>query len=269
MDHPRKKASPTPSQQTMSPEQDTQGEKDRPTTDTKKASEPAEFKDVLKKLRKDSSGYGFIPLSYGKLLDDVWWEPFECVISDARRSNGIPWLIMAVRIFINTAGITMGLYERPMEVRFKCGYDEVEKICYLKDRTMKALHSERIYSYEDWLRKMYSTCNLSECESESEFAKRCFDYVNSLVITRIPDSFHILLCKRLHNLIRGMDTTKTEENLNSILCEAIGKKTFHYEFRCGIFLISNKRRAEKMKEIEREELADEEEDDLPATQPLY
>ncbi|MGF2525913.1 hypothetical protein ACQUW0_26660, partial [Ralstonia pseudosolanacearum] len=118
--------------------------------------------------------------------------------------------------------------------------EEILHICYLKDRIMRELHSERTYSYEDWSRRMLQICRFPDCECDSDFANRVFKYIQKQVITRIPKRFRILFCKRPHNSIVGMPETKVETNMNSMLCEAKGKNVFYYEFKANIFIISEK-----------------------------
>ena len=249
LQHPRKAPqaqalASTPAMTNLLEEMDTQPlsqvpAKDSPPSTTPKKNEPVSLDDVLKKLRKDS-GYNFIPLSSGKYLSNVWWEIIDCQVSDARYSTGMPMLLLTTKIFLDVAGETPKMDEIFMETKFRCSAEEILHICYLKDRVMRELHSERTYSYEEWSRRMLQICRFSDCECDSDFANRVFKYVQKQVITRIPKRFRILFCKRPHNTIIGMPENKVETNMNSMLCEAKGKNVFYYEFKANIFIISEK-----------------------------
>lgn len=231
-----------------------EGERTQTSLDSKaKNAEPPSVSDIIKKLRRDTGTYNFIPLSTGKYMSEVWWEPYDCYISETKRFNGIPWLIISTRIFIDVAGKTMDIWDKNMEVKFRCSPEEVLKICYLKDKYMKELHSERVQTYEMWNRTMYQLCRFEECAHETEFAKRVYDYVSGLVITRIPGKFRLFFSKRSHPTITGIEDEKSEPNLNSVLCRAIGKVEFNYEFKIRLFLISEEKKNERVRKAEEEQ----------------
>lgn len=212
----------------------TSGETKRKTV----AYEPPTLMEVVRKLRKDSGAYGFIPLSSGKYLGDVWWEPITCEVNETKRTDGVPWLLMTVRIFIDVAGLTVDIDNAEMSVKFRTSPDDLLRVCYIKDRLLRDLHSERIqYTFDEWYRVMAQEQKLCECSSNAEFAKKVFDHVCGLAITRLPGNFHVFMQKKGHTPIRGLDAMTTTPNRNSILCQATGKVEFKYEFRTRFFVV--------------------------------
>lgn len=200
--------------------------------------EPPTLMEIVRKLRKDSGAYGFIPLSSGKYLGDVWWEPTACEVNETRKANGVPWLLMSVKIFIDVAGLTVDIDNAEMNVKFRTSPDDLLKVCYLKDRLMRDLHSERTqFTYDEWYRVMAQKLRMEDCASDAEFAKKVFDHVLALAITRLPGNFHIFMQKKGHTAIKGLDAMSTSVNRNSILCEASGKVEFKYEFRTRFFVV--------------------------------
>ena len=186
----------------------------------------------------------------------------EVYVTESKRLNGVPWLLMTVKIFVDTAGNTADIDAREMEVKFRCDFAEVLRISFLRDRLMKDLHSERVLSYEDWYRDVAGKCALSECESDAHFAKRVFDLTMALAITRIPRNFHVFFCKKPHQKFEGIEAVDTILNKNSMLCRASGKSDFYYEFRVRLFVIGDELvSSKKLKRLE-------EMDIVPDSQPL-
>lgn len=219
---------------------------DRPIITSQKSSiEPPSLSDINKKMRKDSGAYNFIPLSTGKYMNDVWWEPIACVVSESKRVNGVPWLLLTVRIFIDIAGQTGDVFSREMENHFRCDYGEVLRVSYLRSNIMNSYVGNPLLSYDDWYREMVGVCNLSECESDAHFAQKVYDYTFSATDAGLPANLHVFFCKKPHQAIKDLDTIPLSPNPNSMLCRAQGAKEFLYEFRVRFFYISCEREGKR------------------------
>lgn len=246
--HPRKQAQTSKLIRTESigvlpnPDGITEEASDRPTIASQKNSiEPPSLSDINKKMRKDSGAYNFIPLSTGKYMNDVWWEPTACTVSESKRVNGVPWLLLTVRIFIDTAGQTADIFSREMENHFRCDYGEVLRVCYLRSCIVNSYIRKLPPSYDDWYRDMVGVCNLSECESDAHFAQKVYEYTFSAtdkVLPTGPTGLHVFFCKKPHQVIKDLETIPLCPNPNSMLCKAQGAKEFLYEFRVRFFYIS-------------------------------
>lgn len=238
---------------TTTPQNNTEGETAQKKTT---ATEIVSVSDILRKLRRDSGLYGFIPLSIGKYLQDVWWEPTSCEILEKRKATGAQWMLLDCKIFLDFSPKTMDVDDRDACVKFKCDPDDILKISYLRYRLMADLHSEKTEKdYNEWYFKMAQKFRMEEGVATCEFAKNVFDNVASLVITRVPGNFHLFHCKRPHTDVTGVENFTPVENRNSILCKATGKTDFMYEFRVSFFVVCSgkeydKKRREMLEEDE-------------------
>ncbi|MBO4531766.1 MAG: hypothetical protein J5767_14135 [Paludibacteraceae bacterium] len=216
--------------------------------------EPPGLTDIIKKMRKESGTFGFIPLSTGKYLNEVWWEPISCDVLENKKSY--PWMLLSVRILLDVAGLTPQVDDPMMNVKFKSSPDDVLRICYIKDRLMKDLHSERKrLSFKDWKGFILRQCKMDERNTDLEIAKAAFDYTMALAITRIPTNFRIFMQKKPHTAIKGIETVATTMNRNSILCLAEGGKgDFYYEFKVRMFVVTEEEEKKGKKPPEHEDI---------------
>lgn len=211
--------------------------------------------DVFRRIRKEMGLFKFIPLSTGKLCD-LWWRPTQ--ISLVERSKGLSpqMLNIHTEILLDTAPNLITPVSRTCEVVFRTDIEEILKISFLIDRFQKELHSEKLIKYENWIREMARRFRLeSLTDYTAVFAKQVLEYVMSLVITRVPKSFHLFLCKKPTWEYIFPTGCISGENRNSIACSS--PSGFKYEYRCRLFICD-------IPEVE--ELGDDEED-IPESQP--
>ena len=211
--------------------------------------EPPSIQEILRKLRRDSGAFGFIPLSTGKYLADVWWLPqaLEVMEPSAKATVPEPWLLLSVLIFVDSAGQIPDVRDGQMSTKFRASPEDILKICFLRTQFVNKLHSERAYSdFDKWYVDMCQACRKSECSSHASFAKKVFDYCFAAVITRIPRAFKLAFSKRSHVAVREMASIGNKTtNMNSVLCVAEGKTIFYYEFRIRIILTDEDERGEQ------------------------
>ena len=210
-------------------------------------------KDVLKKCKKESGEYSFLPLSSGRMVD-VWLKPIQCEIEKAAEGKADK-MSLTCKILIDSCPNMLNPDGKRFIIKFRSDAEEIMKICYLMDRFSRELHSERIFSFAEF-RKMVPSVLENSCDlTEQEFAKQTFDYVNSQVTTRVPSSFQTFICKK-PSFNYELPPSVMMINRNSLQC--IAHTGFKYEYRIRLFI------CDKIDEEEIEEDGDDEE--IPESQ---
>lgn len=208
----------------------------------KKAYEGATISGMELKLRKEpGKGFPFIPLSIGRLLNDLWWEPISCEVP-AYTKKPADYAVMGVRIFVPAGEFTMNcMEEKRMEFQFKISAYEAYHIAYLRDRMLKDIHSEvKTFTFVEWLGEMSKQFR-DESESDILFAAKLLNIVLKSDLVRLPPNFHLFFQKKTITIFTDLKDFASVLNRNCIKCNA-EKADFQYEIRAGIFEVDIEKR---------------------------
>ncbi len=222
-------------------------------TRKKGPSEPPTVEEFNRRVRKETGMTGFIPLSTGKYLSDMWWEPYDIEILD--KPGPVRWLLLSVRLFVNFSD-TIDPFDPACNIKFRVGADDVLKIAFLRSRLLKDIHSETKDNpgYDEWLRRACIEFNLGECCSDTEMALKVMKRELSSQLVRLPPNFRLMFQKKSHTEFKDISSYTPMVNRNSILCKAQTPKVeFYYEIRINLFVLGEEmvfRKKEKEKRMD-------------------
>lgn len=191
---------------------------------------PVTVSDIEHKMQTTSSINPFIPLSCGKFLSMLWWEPLSVRVLTKS-------LELTCRTFLNCSETVPALNDGTNMFEFRVSGEDLLKICYLRHRTVNLLHGENVEEFEVWqkVNESRATCDPEDTQHVAEEVfKREF---LSSEITRIPNIFHLMFQKRPNCSYEGKEGRRAVPNLNSISCVVQGQKNiFKYDFVCCLMI---------------------------------
>ncbi|DAC81709.1 TPA_asm: hypothetical protein [Sheep rumen MELD virus] len=248
---------------------------------------PVDFsKEVLPRLKRPDGSAGFLPLSIGRGFNDFWWRPTGCALIPSSEV----YILMDIIYFIEDAKALLQPTPLAGMCTVRCDWAELTNVCYLYDRFLKYLHSEKKKeTIGEWQgRMMQAALESSDVHNNVGFAKAVFDLTFAQACTRIPEEFGIYFQKRPFNQIINYPAAASRvENINSIVGDACNGE-FKYEMRLRIMYLDEAAGKMKRKGIGKNkkkellapaptpaltpvmaECIDLDEDDIPTQPPPY
>ena len=156
--------------------------------------------DVAKRMKKDTSLPSFVPLSSGKFMSDVWWEPTDVEVRPAKKKGGLPWILVAVKMFFDFGGNTLDVdSEAECRNMYRLSVFDALYIAFLRMRMLADIHSE-IYpaDYEKWLEFMQKDLGYKEGDSMIEVAAKCLKVSLESALVLLPGTFRIMFQNKPH-----------------------------------------------------------------------
>ena len=194
-------------------------------------------------MKKDTSLPSFVPLSSGKFMSDVWWEPTDVEVRPAKKKGGLPWILVAVKMFFDFGGNTLDVdSEAECRNMYRLSVFDALYIAFLRMRMLADIHSE-IYpaDYEKWLEFMQKDLGYKEGDSMIEFAAKCLKVALESALVRLPGTFRIMFQKKPHMALADTEKYSHVLNRNSLVCEA-ESSDFKYEIKVGIFIVGEEKK---------------------------
>lgn len=223
---------------------------------TKKKLEFDVVKEILGKIKKDNGGFNFIPLSTGKLID-VWFTPTSVMI-DKKKNGDYSKMIMYCHLLIDTCPMMAYPSSKEFTVAFRSDPREIIRICLLFLNFHRSLNGEITMderTFNETMRIEMEKSGTPLCSiEEPDFAKFIFDYVYLLLVESPKLQGKYYFCKKPTSKYVFPPCVMVQ-NKNSFSCAA--STGFEYEYRIRQFVCD---------EIEKEELGDEEEGQVPESQ---
>lgn len=213
-------------------------------------------KEILGRIKKDNGGFNFVPLSTGKLID-VWFTPTSVMI-DKKKSGDYSKMIMYCQLLIDTCPMMAYPSAKEFTVAFRSDPREIIRIALLFYNFHRSLSGQTTMderTFNETMRVEMEKAGTPFCElEEPEFSKFIFDWVY-LFLTESPNlQGKYYFCKKPTSKYVFPPCVMVQ-NKNSFSCAA--STGFEYEYRIRQFVCD---------EIEKEELGDEEEGDVPESQ---